>query len=163
MKVLVAYTSRTGNTKKVADAVYEAIKADAKEIKTFSEISSTAGYDLLFVGFPIEAFGPSQYARDFLAQHVNGKNVALFITHAAPEDSEDLPPWIDACKDAASGARIVGIFNCQGELAEDIMTALKSSDDPKLKSFGEQGSTTKGQPDASRLERAREFARKMTS
>lgn len=162
MKVLVAYMSQSGNTKKVAEAMFDAIQVE-KEIKELSEIESVDGYDLLFVGFPIQAFGPAEKAKQFMAQNVNGKKVALFTTHASPEDSEDLPPWLEACKKAAAGAEIVGFFNCQGELAPDIMEMLKSSDDPKLKSFGELGPTTKGQPDASRIERARVFAKEMTA
>lgn len=162
MKALVTYVSRTGNTKKVAEAMFDAMQCQ-KEIKDFENVESTDGYDLLFVGFPIEAFGPAQPARDFMAQHVPGKKVALFTTHASPEDSEDLPPWLDGCRTAAAGAEIVGFFNCQGELAPDIMAALQASADPKLKFFAEQGPSTKGQPDAARLERARAFAREMTA
>ena len=162
MKVLVAYISQSGNTRKVADAMFEVMQGE-KEIKELSEIENVDSYDLLFVGFPIQAFGPAEKAKQFMAQNVSGKKVALFTTHASPEDSEDLPPWLEACKKAAAGAEIVGFFNCQGELAPDIMEMLKSSDDPKLKSFGELGPTTKGQPDASRIERAREFAKRMTS
>lgn len=162
MKVLVAYMSQSGNTKKVAEAMFDVIQGE-KEIKEFSEIESVDGYDLLFVGFPIQAFGPAQNAKQFMENNISGKKVALFTTHASPEDSDDLPPWLEACKVAAAKAEIVGFFNCQGELAPDIMEMLKSSDDPKMKSFGEQGPSTKGQPDASRLERAREFAKKMTS
>lgn len=162
MKVLVAYVSQSGNTKKVAEAMYDVIQGE-KEIKELSEIESIDGYDLLFVGFPIQAFGPAQKAKQFMEKYISGKKVALFTTHASSEDSEDLLPWLEACRNAAASAEIVGFFNCQGELAPDIMEMLKGSDDPKMKSFGEQGPSTKGQPDASRLELARDFARKMTS
>lgn len=162
MKVLVAYMSETGNTKKVAEAIFDTIEVK-KEIKQLSEIDGVDGYDLLFVGFPIQAFGPAPQAKQFMETKISGKKVALFATHAATEDSEDLPPWLEACETAAASAEIVGFFNCQGELAEHIMEMLKLSDDPKLKKFGEIGSASKGQPDASRLARAREFAKQMTS
>lgn len=162
MKVLVTYVSRTGNTRKVAEAIFDAIQCE-KEIREFSDVETADGYDLLFVGFPVEAFGPAQPAREFLARNAGGKKVALFVTHASSEDSEDLPPWLENCRAAASaaGAEIAGMFNCQGELAPDIMEMLKASDDPKLRYFGEQGPSTKGQPDAARLDRARAFAREM--
>ncbi|MBT4513135.1 MAG: flavodoxin [Chloroflexi bacterium] len=162
MKVLIAYMSQSGNTKKVAEAMFDAIQVE-KEIKELSEIESVDGYDLLFVGFPIQAFGPAEKAKQFMAKYINGKNVALFTTHASPEDSEDLPPWLEACRKAAADAEIVGFFNCQGELSPDIMEMLKSSDHPKMKSFAEQGPSSKGQPDAARLARASAFAKEMTS
>jgi len=162
MKALVTYMSQSGNTRKVAVAMFEAIQCE-KELKEFSEVESVDGYDLLFVGFPIQAFGPAEKARNFMEQHLTGKKTALFITHASPEDSPELKGWLDICNEAAANADIAGVFNCQGELAPDIMEFLKSSEDPKLKAFGELGPTTKGQPDAARLEKARAFAKEMTS
>ena len=45
MKVLVAYMSQTGNTKKVAEAIYGAIP-QPKEIKRVEDVTSLEGYDL---------------------------------------------------------------------------------------------------------------------
>ncbi len=39
MKVLVTYLSRTGNTRKVAQAIFEEIK-DEKEIKPIADVDS---------------------------------------------------------------------------------------------------------------------------
>ncbi|MCP4608985.1 MAG: flavodoxin, partial [Planctomycetes bacterium] len=101
MKTLVAYMTQSGNTRKVAEAMFDVIQGE-KEIKELSEVESVDGYDLLFVGFPIQAFGPAAKAKQFMEQNVNGKKVALFTTHAASEDSDDLPPWLEACKAAAA-------------------------------------------------------------
>ena len=160
MKILVTYMSQTGCTKKVAEAIYEEITGD-KEIKELKDLKSLEGYDLSFVGFPIHAFGPAQEAKKFLEDHSAGKSVALFITHASPEGNELLPEWLEKSRKAATGAEIVGMFNCQGELAQHVMDMLMKSDDPTMRSFGEQGPQTKGQPDESRLEKARSFAREI--
>ena len=53
-KVLVAYMSKTGNTKKVAEVIYDEIQGE-KEIKTIEEVESLNSYDLAFLGFPIHA------------------------------------------------------------------------------------------------------------
>ncbi len=99
MKVLVAYMSQSGNTKKVAEAMFDVIQGE-KEIKEFSEIESVDGYDLLFVGFPIQAFGPAQNAKQFMENNISGKKVALFTTHVFLEDSYGLPPWVEVCEAA---------------------------------------------------------------
>jgi flavodoxin len=52
MKVLVTYVSRTGNTKKVAQAIFEQVKG-TKETKELQEVDTLEGYDLAFVGLPI--------------------------------------------------------------------------------------------------------------
>lgn len=162
MKVLIAYMSQSGNTKKVAQAVYEGVQGE-KELKELSGVEGLEGYDLIFFGFPIQAFGPAEKAREFMESQLSDRKVALFVTHASSEGAPELEEWLGKCREAAAGAEVVGMFNCQGELAPDIMAFLQSSDDPKLKSFGELGPTTKGQPDETRLERARAFARELTS
>lgn len=162
MKALIAYMTQSGNTKKVAQCIYEGVQGE-KELKEMSELGSLDDYDLIFFGFPMQAFGPAEKARKFMESNLSGRKVALFVTHASPEESPELEEWLGKCREAAAGADVVGMFNCQGELAADIMAFLQSSDDPKLKSFGELGPATKGQPDESRLEKARAFAREMTS
>jgi len=68
MKVLVTYLSQTGNTKKVADAIFGEIKGD-KEMKTLETTSDLNGYDLAFVGFPVWSSGPAEPAKKFLEAH----------------------------------------------------------------------------------------------
>ncbi|MGQ9514924.1 MAG: flavodoxin family protein [Thermoproteota archaeon] len=151
MKVLVAYMSRTGNTKKVAEAIYGAIP-QPKEIKRIEDLTSLEGYDLSFLGFPIHAFGPDKEAKTFLETHVKGRTTALFITHMAPEDAPPLQGWIKKFRDSAIGANIIGIFDCQGQLnsrpLKFIMRLMRSD-------------SSQGQPDEKRLERARAFAKEM--
>ncbi len=158
MKTLVAYVSQTGNTKKVADAIYQSIPDD-KELKELAEVESLDGYDFAFIGFPIIAFGPNPGAKEFLEKNAAGKKLALFITHAAPEDSEDIGPWLDKCREAAGDADVVDFFDCQGELAQAIAEILLQSDNQMMQEFGRQGPSTKGQPDESSLERARAWAK----
>jgi flavodoxin len=158
MKVLVAYVSRTGNTKKVAEAIFQEIQVE-KEIKELEALEGLEGYDLCFVGFPVEAYGPAQPAKVFLEKHAEGKDIVLFITHATPEDSEFLLQELEACRAAAVSANIVGLFNCQGELSEKLAEFMKSSGDPQWAAWAEVRPATLGQPDAKRLKRARVFAR----
>ncbi len=162
MRTLVAYFSQTGKTKKVADAIYDGIGGD-KELKELSEVDSLEGYDLSFIGFPIHAFGPAKEGKEFLEEKAAGKKVALFVTHAASEGQEGLDAWLDNCKDAASSAELVGLFNCMGELSQPIADFLMKNDDPTMRSFGERRPETVGQPDESRLQRARDFAKEVLS
>ncbi len=157
MKTLVTYFSQTGKTKQVAEAIFETIEGE-REIRELSEVESTDGYDLLFVGFPIQAFAPAAQAKDFLANHCRNKQLALFMTHAMPEDFEEIEEWIKNCKNAAVDTDVVGAFNCQGEMADFILDAMLKNDDPQMQKLAKGASTSKGQPDAARIERARAFA-----
>ena len=160
MKVLVAYQSQTGNTKKVAEAIYAEIKAD-KDIKEIKDLDSLQGYDLYFVGFPIQAYGPANVTKVFLENNAAGKDIALFVTHASPEDRDILQEWLGRCRDAAAGANLIGMFNCQGELAKDVADFMLNSGDAQLAEWAKERDTTIGQPDETRLERARAFAREI--
>jgi flavodoxin len=160
MKALVVYFSQSGQTKKVADAIFEALTCD-KEIAELGEVSSLEDYDLSFIGFPVIVFGPAPQAKEFMQNNAGGKKVALFVTHAAPKGEEGLEEWLDKCREAASGTDLHGVFDCQGELAEQIAEFLMKSDNPMLQEFGRHRPDTLGQPDEASLARAGEFARQM--
>ena len=78
MEVLVPYLSHTGNPKKVAEAMFQAIEAE-QEIKPLDDTENLEGYDLAFVGFPIQ-MGPAQPAKEFLEAQAAGQRIALFVT-----------------------------------------------------------------------------------
>jgi flavodoxin len=160
MKVMVTYMSQTGNTKKVAEAIFQEIKGK-KEIKPMEEVSSLDGYDLAFVGFPIQGSAPAGDAKSFLAERTKGKNIALFMTHASPEDEPGLKEWLGGCKAAAAGANLLGVFNCRGEMSQALADFMVNSGDPTLVEWGKKRSETVGQPDAASLKKARNFAREI--
>jgi len=160
MKVLVTYMSQTGNTKKVAEAIFQEIKGK-KEIKPMDEVNSLDGYDLAFIGLPIQAGQPAAEAKAFLEQHSKGKNVAIFVTHATPEDQPEAKECLNMCGAAAIGGKVLGIFGCQGELSEVIADIMLNSGDPTLVAWAKSRPLTVGQPDAARLKRARTFAREI--
>lgn len=161
MKTIVTYFSRSGNTKKVAEAIFDGV-ATQKDLKEIGEVSSLDGYDLAFVGFPINAFGPAKEAKDFLTGYCQGKRIALFVTHATPEDAPEWVPFKAACLEAASGANVVGFFDCQGQLASNVKELMLKSDRADLRNWA-QMDNSQGQPDARRLERARAFGKDLTS
>jgi flavodoxin len=158
VKALVAYHSLTGKTAKVARAIFDALPQE-KELAELGDLGGLEGYGVYFIGFPIHGNRPAKEASRFLEAHAEGRPVALFTTHATPEGSPDVTTILQNCTHAAAGARVLGIFNCQGELADEVMERLIKGNHPYGRLYAEQGNFTKGQPDASRLERAGAFAR----
>jgi flavodoxin len=160
MRVLVAYMSKTGNTKRVAEAISEGI-SDAKDVKPISAVGNLDGYDIAFLGFPVLRGGPDKKSKEILEKLcVKDKNVALFITHASPEDSHELPQTLDKFRRAARGAKLVDMFDCQGELANGVRLVMSILPDAQLRRWAKQD-TSKGQPDKNRLEKARAFSGKV--
>jgi len=149
--------SQTGNTKKVAQAIYDVIP-EPKEIRRVEDVTSLEGYDLTFLGFPIHDFGPNKQAKAFLETRVKDRSIAFFVTHMAPENAKSLPGWIQRFSDAAVGANIVGVFNCQGQCSRRVKFSMRVSSNPRLREWA-RADSSQGQPDAARLERARTFAK----
>lgn len=150
--------SSTGNTKKIAEAIHAEISAE-KEIKPISEVESLGAYDLSFLGFPTHGYGPDKKTRTYLEKLCkDGKKVALFVTHSAPETEPEVAEYMAKFKNAAAGAQLVGAFDCQGELASGVKFIMKISPNKKLRSDAKKDNS-KGQPDESRIQKARAFAK----
>lgn len=166
MSVLVTYMSVTGNTKKIAEAIYGEI-GGKKDIKPMDEVRSLDGYALSFVGLPIHSGGAPLKAKEFLEKNDKGKKVALFFTHAAFADPK-MPQSADLVKneqkkarDAAAGAVLLGSFDSRGVLANDVAKNCLSSPEPIVQQFGKVQSLTMGHPDANELFKAKSFAKEM--
>lgn len=159
MKALVTYISWTGNTKKIAEAVFQGINTE-KSIGTFDEVFDISSYDIVFVGFPIHGFGqPAAEAVRYLKERCSGKKVALFVTHAAPEVSSYVPPWLENCKEAAKETLFLGLFNCQGQISPRKLEEMMQLTDPEAREIARNVSRSSfGQPNSERLDRAKAFA-----
>jgi len=120
MKILVVYFSQTGNTEKVAKAIYEeASQAHEIETKKLEEVNAgdLAGYDFIFIGSPIHAGNLSGAVKDFLnrLQAPSGRKLAGFLTHAGPAYPEQImskftEPFKAACEKNA--LEYLGCFSC---------------------------------------------------
>jgi flavodoxin len=158
MKILVAYLTKTGNTKKIAEAIFQEIK-DEKEIKNIDEVESLEGYDVAFLGFPIHQMGPDKKTAKLLAKHcVNGRKVVLFITHAGPEGAPVLQPMLEKFRQAARGAELIDMFDCQGELAKGIKRIMSILPNAQFRMWAKMDNS-QGQPDQTRIDKARAFSR----
>jgi flavodoxin len=82
MQPCVLYFSRTGNTKRFAEAIAELTKAPIFDIAS-SKPSIVEKYDLLFIGTPVEGASPAKEARAFVQSlpNADGRKVILFCTH----------------------------------------------------------------------------------
>lgn len=160
MKTLVTYFTQTGNTKKIAEAIYDAITGE-KDIKEIKDVSDFEGYDLVFVGSPVMEFNIPPKVTNFITKNVAGKNMAFFMTHAVPEGFEAIHSWTGTIKDFAASGNYLGTFECQGELAQPVYDMLMGSDDPEMKGFAEMTLPGRGQPDEAHVQKAKEFAKEI--
>ncbi len=160
MKVLVAYYSETGNTEKVARAIYESVQEE-KTIKKFSEVESLAGYDLLFIGFPVQSHSVPVKAMSIFDLLAAGQKVALFSTHGSLRGGELPRQAIEHALALSGKAMILGTFGCRGRVSENIVAALMKK--PEHKAWAEEAQSAAKHPDEHDLEDAGDFARQMLS
>ncbi len=84
MKACVLYISRTGNTKRLAEAIADLLKAPIFNIASAPDPSLVLGFDLLIIGTPVMGLGPAPETHSFVKRLPNGegKKTILFCTYA---------------------------------------------------------------------------------
>lgn len=122
MKALVAYSSKSGNTKKLAKALYGTLQCE-KDMVSISDNPNPAEYDFVAVGFSLQGGKPDGATQKFLPK-IGGKEVFLFATHGAARNSDHVINAMNTAKQLAAPARICAVFSCQGEVAPETLEKI---------------------------------------
>lgn len=128
MKTLIVYSSQTGNTKKMAEAVNDVIGGE-KTLCPVSEAPDPAGFDLVVLGFWLMAGKPDPKSSDYLAG-VDDANLFLFATHGAAADSAHAVKAMEHAKSLAPSSRVAGTFSCPGEVNPTFLEKALKKDPP---------------------------------
>jgi len=121
MKSIVIYFSQTGSTEKVAKAIQRGIQSvtrqcDIVKLKD-TDLGSLAKYDLIGLGCPVFAFKEPENVTTFIKRmakaRVLGRHCFVFATHGG-HPGNVLPGM--ASKLERVGLRVIGAFNCDGQL-----------------------------------------------
>lgn len=126
MKALVTYFSQTGNTEKLARAIYDAIHFE-KELIPIKDVKSSKGYDIIFAGFPVHAHSVPAAAHSFLKNLPPGQPIALFCTHGSLRGGHLPKQAIEHALSLASKAKVLGTFGIQGKVNPKVIDALMKS------------------------------------
>ena len=156
MKVLVAYYSDTGNTQKVADAIYDAVGESEKEICLAKEASNLSDYDLIFCGFPVQSMGLPAKKVDFVKGIPEGKKVAFFATHGSLRGGELAITAFFAALSLSKNLKVMGTFGCRGVVKQAIVDALLKK--AEHRGWALEAQSAVGHPDEADLEDAKAFA-----
>ncbi len=143
IKVLVVYSSKTGNTKKLAEALFSAVQFE-KTISPLSDNPDPTEYDFVAVGFWLQDGEPDLATQEFLPK-IGSKEVLLFTTHTAANNSDHAKDALKKAKELAAPARICAVYSCPGEASEEIL-AQAGKEDPQP-SWLADAAAAKGHPD----------------
>jgi len=123
MKTLVAYSTLTGNTKKVAEEIGKAIaNSEVFDIADVKELD----YDLIVVGSWIDKGTADKKSMDFI-KTLSNKKVAFFFTLGAYADSDHAKKSSDAIKELflENNNEIIGQYYCQGAIDPKLMEQMR--------------------------------------
>ena len=155
MKVLVTYYTQTGNTEKIARALYDSLTMD-KTILPIAEVKNREGYDLVFCGFPVQAHSVPAKMAEFIKGLPRGQKVALFATHGSQRGGQLPRQAFESAAGLAINLKVLGQFGCRGKVDAKIIDALMKK--PEHKAWAEEAQSAEGHPDAADLMDAQVFA-----
>ena len=154
--ILVVYYSLTGNTKKIAEAIFEALPLP-KVIKPLAEVRSLDEYDLVFIGFPVQSHSVPFKAEKFLKSIPKGKKIALFSTHGSVTGSRLSREAIEHAVAVSFQAKLISTFSCRGKVSPQALEVLSRS--PEHEAWVDMAASASTHPNEHDLEEARAFAR----
>ena len=129
MKSMVVVSSRTGNTRMVAQAVFQALP-EPKEIFDVEDAPSPEGYDFIALGFWVDKGTADAKARAYF-KGVTDKTIGIFGTLGAYPDSDHGKDCMEKVETLLSENRILGGFLCQGKVDPKLIKMMeKMKDDP---------------------------------
>lgn len=121
MKVQVIYSSLTGCTEKVANAIFNGLQTKQKTIHNLKDGVPCLDGDIILVGYWGISGGPSDEVKAFL-QTIKGKTVGLFCTLGYYADSaharETLETGLGLVKE---NNEVIGTFVCNGAVSQTLI------------------------------------------
>ncbi|MBA7568651.1 hypothetical protein ES708_10385 [subsurface metagenome] len=175
MEILVTYYSVTGNTKKIAEAIFETSSEDHEvHLKDMNDISikDFAKYDLVFLGSACHDSDLAHPVLQLLEQTPSTSDFKLagFVTHASytPEIGEYeksmYEKWAGKCIKSFENfthnndIKFLGFFNCMGIPSPPIEKFIHDSIVTDEKQWSKYSEIIKKHPDENDLENAKKFA-----
>lgn len=161
MRYAVLYQSKSGNTKLLAEEIFNSIDSDEKVICDIDECDEIPAVDVYFVGFGIHNYSCSIDIANCM-ENIGVSKLALFATcgymptEQYKEKLEDnLEVWLPET------AEYLGMYLCQGKVEFDrreIMISKMPQAENKMREMFNQGCT---HPDDEDLEAVSNFAKRV--
>ena len=131
MKILLAYSSKTKNTKKVAEAIYDEIKnlADVKLIDIKKQRKPLEEeFDLYILGAWTDKTNANKNMQKFIDdQNIHNKDVAIFLTCGVPREhyhaEDSINNYIQFMEERNNN--ILKTFVCQGKIDPKVIIVFK--------------------------------------
>jgi flavodoxin len=130
MKSLVVYSSQSGNTRKLAEAVFDALPGE-KALYPVDEAPDPSDYGFIAVGFWLMGGKPDPKSSEYLGK-IGEKPLFLFATHGAGTGSDHAIHAMELAKSLASESDIRGTYSCQGEVNPKVIEKASKKPEPPV-------------------------------
>ncbi|PID89833.1 MAG: flavodoxin [Bacteroidetes bacterium] len=126
MKGLVLYSSRTGNTKRLAERIYEGLRGSGEwDLADVARGCDADGYDVVLLGGWADRGSLDGAALEaFREMDKSGKRVGLFMTMGARVDSPHGQMHTEALGELLEGVDGLGVQTLQGSVAPAVLERL---------------------------------------
>ncbi|AQQ09868.1 flavodoxin [Sedimentisphaera cyanobacteriorum] len=131
MKCMVVYSSKTGNTKIIAEAIHKALPQDT-ELYPVENAPSSDHYDFIAVGGWVDKGMPDEAIQNYM-QKIHKKSIGIFLTLGAYPDSQHAAESLQKACELLNDNTILGSFICQGKVDPKLieMMAKMTKDKPE--------------------------------
>jgi flavodoxin len=167
MKTMVVYSTITGNTKMVAEAIQGALPGSA--CHNLKEQPDLEGFDLLILGFWADKGRVNEEMRDYFSQ-IKNRKAAFFFTQGGYPNSVTAGLITNEAAELLqkNNNTIPGHFHCQGRFSPAVLEAAKTlpPDHPRAGITPERQALrdeAARHPNEEDLAKARAFARQVAS
>jgi flavodoxin len=133
LRTQVLYVSGTGNTERLAEAVYQAIPGCTKDIKKLDSCYVKSSADTYFIGFWVNRGSASVEVLDYLS-NLHGKQVALFATCGmgnSPGYYREIERNVSVF--LPEDNQYLGAFFCQGKMPMNVRRKYEQMETPENK------------------------------
>jgi flavodoxin len=155
MKALIVYSSQSGNTGKLAQAIQDSLTIETR-ILPVEQLPVPEQDEIVFVGFWLQGGKPDPKSAEYLTR-VGGAQLFLFATHGAAAESRHAQDAMDHAKSLAPAADILGMFNCQGQVDPKVLDKARQKSPRPV--WVDDAAAAAGHPDEMDLGRLRAAVR----
>lgn len=160
MNILITYSSRTGNTKMVAEAIHSVFPSNT-QLHPIETAPAPEQFDYLAIGYWVDKGQPDDLAKSYMSG-IRNKRVGLFGTLGAWPDSDHARQCMEQAVKMMedNGNTVTCNFICMGKVDPKLLEMMQKMPGaaeqhamtPERKARLEEGMK---HPDAADLERAR--------
>lgn len=125
MKSIIVYSSLTGNTKMIAEAIHKV--TPESEIYKIEDAPDPIGYDLIALGYWVDKGLPDMLSIQYL-EKISNTNIILFGTLGADPNSDHAKKCAikaeELINNEAKNNHVLGTYLCQGKIDPAITAKM---------------------------------------